>query len=250
MTRSTFPVRTVLSHHRLIGGGLLALGLILGSSTPVRAQATATVSSSQTVPASSFAATIENFSGATASGTGTYTTAGSMLNGNANFSGLGTASFTAGGSNAALPTGGSGNFLAVGNASGQSTSVTVGFTGVHYFGLLWGSADNSALIGGTGLFTPANTVTLNFSNGTNGVYTSNTLGLASGSTNYVNFVTNSNAYTITSAVLSYTSSSFEIDNLAYSAAPVPEPATWYGGGVLLGVAAWGLRRVKSSRVLD
>ncbi len=185
---------------------------------------TTSFSSTQTTTAYPTAIT-ETFTNATVTpgataGTGTYTTPGDASNGNMNFTTLGTNSITTSNSQAASPLGSTTDkFLVVGTGTGQTASVTMTFTNstIHYFGLLWGSAD------------AANTVTLNLlNNGTASQLTFKpanigTTGLTTGTNDFVNFFTTTNAYTITSAVFSYNAVAFEIDNVTYGV--VPEAGT-------------------------
>ena len=223
--------------------GLLA-GAIFGLSVKAHGQVSTSFSQTQTTTTQATAVT-ENFTNATvgglpAIGAGTYTTTGDARNGNLNFTTLGTNSFTTSNANASSPLGSTTDkFLAIGNSTGQTASVTMTFTNstIHYFGLLWGSAD------------AANTVTLNLSNnGTTSqvVFTAASIGLATTTNDYVNFTTNSSATTITSAVLSYNSTAFEVDNISYGV--VPEAGTGVSVVVLVGGAVWLARRQASRRL--
>ena len=217
--------------------GLLA-GAISGLSASTQAQVTTSFSSMQTTTTQPTAIT-ETFANATvtpgaSAGMGTYTTMGDALNGNLNFTTLGTNSFTTSNSQAASPLGSTTDkFLVVGNGTGQTTSVTMTFTNntIHYFGLLWGSADAN------------NTVTLNLlNNGTASQVTFKpaNIGLTTGTNDFVNFTTTSSAYTITSAVLSYNSVAFEVDNITYGV--VPEAGSGVSVALLVGGAVWLARR--------
>ncbi len=226
--------------------GLLA-GAVLGFSAWAQGQVTTSFSSTQTTTAYPTAIT-ETFTNATVTpgataGTGTYTTPGDASNGNMNFTTLGTNSITTSNSQAASPLGSTTDkFLVVGTGTGQTASVTMTFTNstIHYFGLLWGSAD------------AANTVTLNLlNNGTASQLTFKpanigTTGLTTGTNDFVNFFTTTNAYTITSAVFSYNAVAFEIDNVTYGV--VPEAGTGVSVAVLVGGAVWLARRQSSRRL--
>ncbi len=233
-------------------GGFLAAAL-LSLSARAHGQITTSFSAAQktsTVPT----AITENFANATVTpgstaGTGTYTTLGDALNGNLNFTTLGTNSFTTTVSGqASAPTGNaSDRFLVIGTGTGQTASVTMTFTNdtIHYFGLLWGSADNG------GSTKPSNTIVLNLLNNTTNAttaltFTTGSIGLVGGSNDFVNFATTSNAYSITSAVLSYNAVAFEVDNITYGV--VPEAGTGVSVLLLVGGAVWLAHRQTAHRV--
>ena len=229
---------TFFNSSRLVmHGGLLAIA-IGGFCVQAHGQITTSFSSTQTTTAYPTAIT-ETFASATVTpgataGTGTYTTPGDASNGSLNFSTLGTNSITTSNSQAASPLGSTTDkFLVVGTGTGQTASVTMTFTNstIHYFGLLWGSADAN------------NTVTLNLlNNGTASqvAFKPANIGLTTGTNDFVNFFTTSNAYTITSAMFSYNAVAFEIDNVTYGV--VPEAGTGVSVALLVGGAVWMARR--------
>lgn len=134
----------------------------------------------------------------------------------------------------ATPLGDTTQFLAVG-PSPNASPITINFsTQVNYFGLYWGSIDNS------------NNNTISFYRNQNDAtpfktYTgANILATAAGSqteadsNRYVNFFSESSSENFTKVTLSAAQQAFENDNHSYRQAAVPEPLTILGSGMALG----------------